>query len=137
MTDQRVNAVIIYEKDTGKLDVSLFDNEEDARNCYFAYAAASNEVRLRYNLPVNSAFEKITISDLNVGDEVTVFSKHTNEHTTGIVLDANRVSKRFDVLVRKDFRKEGDPSIAVFYMTDGVTVTKTGNNLYSISKYAR
>lgn len=133
--EQKISAVVCYDEDTGGFDIVLFDDSEAARDCYLAKSKLYSKATIKYKLPVHQKFIGCEAAKLEIGDEVTVISKYSSKPITGIVVEINKVNKSFDVLVRKDCRSECATGVVTYIDVPGITILKTGNNLYSVASY--
>jgi len=138
--EQKISAVITYEKLSENFDVILFDNPVEARNCYLNKTKTELEksVSVKYHLPVHQKFIDCPLTDIKLGDEVAVVPGYQKATIFGIVVDIDEAEGTFDVLVRKDCKDRDRPSVRTFVLnSNSLVVLKTGNSLYSIASYVQ
>lgn len=135
--EQKISAVVTYEKLAENFDVILFDNPVEARNCYLKKTKTEPEksVSVKYHLPVHQKFIDCPLTDIKIGDEIAVTTFYQKSPVFGVVVDVDAREKTVDVLVRKDCRDPSFPSVRCFVYDEEAKIIKTGNSLYSIASY--
>ena len=135
--EQKISAVVTYEKLSENFDVILFDNPVEARNCYLKKTKTEPEksVSVKYHLPVHQKFIDCPLTDIEIGDEIAVTTFYQKNPVFGVVVDVDTREKTVDVLVRKDCRDPSFPSVRCFVYDEKAKIIKTGNTLYSIASY--
>ena len=135
--EQKISAVVTYEKLAENFDVILFDNPVEARNCYLKKTKTEPEksVSVKYHLPVHQKFIDCPLTDIEIGDEIAVTTFYQKNPVFGVVVDVDTRENTVDVLVRKDCRDPSFPSVRCFVYDEKAKIIKTGNTLYSIASY--